>query len=37
MSYIKERMTYPSADGKNTVTAYLFMPSEGEVRAVFQL
>ena len=37
MSYIKERMTYPSADGKNTVTAYLFMPSEGGVRAVFQL
>ena len=37
MSYIKERMTYPSADGKNTVTAYLFMPPEGEVRAVFQL
>ena len=37
MSYIKERMSYPSADGKNTVAAYLFTPSEGEVRAVFQL
>lgn len=37
MGYIKERMSYPSADGKNTVAAYLFTPAEGSVRAVFQL
>lgn len=36
MSYIKDRITYPSADGKNTVAAYIFAP-KGEVRAVFQL
>ena len=37
MSYIKDRITYPSADGKNTVAAYIFVPEGGEVRAVFQL
>lgn len=37
MTYRKERITYPSADGKNTVAAYIFTPEEGEVRAVLQL
>lgn len=36
-SYIKERITYPSADGHNTVAAYLFTPAQGETRAVLQL
>lgn len=37
MTYIKDRITYPSADGKNTVAAYIFTPAQGEVRAVLQL
>ena len=37
MSYIKERVTYPSSDGKNTVAAYCFTPSNGDVRAVVQM
>lgn len=37
MSYVKDRMTYPSADGKNTVAAYIFAPEDGCVRAVLQL
>ena len=36
-NYIKERITYPSADGKNTSVAYLYTPAAGEVRAVLQL
>lgn len=37
MTYIKDRIAYPSSDGKNTVAAYLFTPAACEVRAVFQL
>lgn len=36
-NYNKERLTYPSSDGKHTSVAYLFTPAEGEVRAVVQL
>lgn len=37
MTYTKDRITYPSADGKNTVVAYIFTPAVGEIRAVLQL
>lgn len=37
MTYTKERITYPSADGGNTVAAYIYTPADGEVRAIFQL
>lgn len=37
MTYRRERITYPAADGKNTVVAYIYTPVEGEVDAVLQL
>lgn len=37
MTYQRDRITYPSADGKNTVVAYVYVPIEGEIRAVLQL
>ena len=37
MTYTKDRITYPSADGKNTVAAYIFTPAAGEIKAVLQL
>lgn len=37
MSYQKREFTYASSDGKSHITAYLFTPAEGAVRAVVQL
>ena len=37
MSYLKDRITYPSADGEHTVVAYVYTPAQRETRAVFQL
>lgn len=37
MTYNRDRITYPAADGKNTVVAYVYTPAEGEVDAVLQL
>lgn len=37
MTYQRERITFPAADGKNTVAAYIYTPAEGQVRAVLQL
>ncbi len=36
MTYQKQRITYPSADGANTVVAYLYTPT-GQTRAVLQM
>lgn len=36
-SYVLSEITFPSADGKNTVTAYIYTPKVGEVRGVVQL
>ena len=37
MTYRRERITFPSADGKNTIVAYIYTPASGETRAVLQL
>lgn len=37
MTYERTRITYPSADGKNTVAAYLYTPVQGTPRAIFQM
>ena len=37
MTYRKDRITYPAADGQNTVAAYIYTPAEGTTDAVLQL
>lgn len=37
MNYIHRDITFPSSDGKNTIHAELFIPSEKEIRGVVQL
>lgn len=37
MNYNHRNITFPSSDGKNTINAELFVPSEQEIRAVVQI
>lgn len=37
MNYIHRELTFPSSDGKNTIHAELFIPSDNNVRAVVQI
>ena len=37
MSYVTERVTYPSSDGKNTIVGKIYMPSGAAVRGVVQI
>ena len=37
MNYIHRDITFPSSDGKNTIHAELFIPSQKEIRGVVQL
>ena len=37
MSYIHKDITFPSSDGKNTIHAEIFLPSDKQVRAVVQI
>lgn len=37
MNYIHKDITFPSSDGKNTIHAELFIPSDNNVRAVVQI
>ncbi len=37
MNYIHKEMTFPSSDGKNTIHAELFIPSDNNIRGVVQI
>ena len=37
MNYIHKDITFPSSDGKNTIHAELFIPSDNNIRAVVQI
>ena len=37
MNYIHKDITFPSSDGKNTIHAELFIPSDNDVRGVVQI
>lgn len=37
MNYLHKELTFPSSDGRNTIHAELFIPSDNKVRAVVQV
>ena len=37
MSFILEKITYPSSDGKNTVSGRIYTPKDGNVKGVLQI
>lgn len=37
MNYLHKEITFPSSDGKNTIHAELFIPSDNNIRAVVQI
>ena len=37
MNYIHRDITFPSSDGKNTIHAELFIPSDNNIKAVVQI
>ena len=37
MNYLHKELTFPSSDGKNTIHAELFIPSDNNIRAVVQI
>ena len=37
MNYIHRDITFPSSDGKNTIHAELFIPSDNNIRGVVQI